>query len=143
MKKLRFEFVTPPLSVNDSLAAYQGRLIKTKKGRAWVKSMNKELTFQSGELPIPCYFEIDIYTPGQYAKDIDNCIKPLIDVLVKAKRIPDDFYMMRVVNQFARCDKIIVHISELPLEKWQAVKNPSPGTLGKLRKAQIDKPASG
>lgn len=131
---LEFEFKTPPISVNECTMPSRGRLIKTPEARAWSAAMKLELMSQKGSLPKYCYYSVQILTPGKYSKDADNSIKPTVDVLHQMGRVPNDFYTMRVGNEFYPGNEVVVIIKILDLDHWRAIKKPSPGTLRKLKK---------
>lgn len=132
--RLQFEFKTPPISVNECTMPSKGRLIKTPAARVWSDSMKLELMTQKERLPKYCYYSVKILTPGKYSKDADNSIKPTVDVLHQMGRVPDDFYKMRVSNEFYAGENVVVIINLLNLNYWKAIKNPSPNTLRKLKK---------
>lgn len=131
---IEFKFNTPPLSVNQSLTVARGRNIKSKEARSWWQSMNSELITQKQRITKYCYYESRIFIPGKYGIDANNATKAILDVLCKAERTPDDFYNMRAVTEFYHGERIIVIIEVLALDYWAAIKNPSPGTLRKLKK---------
>ena len=80
-----------PLSVND---AWQGRRFKTKK----YKSYEEELLYKLRPLKIPEKIRLDIDVGySNKCSDIDNCLKPLLDVLQKKYGFNDrNIYELKV-----------------------------------------------
>ena len=71
----------------------RGKLIKSKKYNDWIEK-NLPILIENLE-PVenfPIEIELVVYSgyDWQSKNDIDNCIKPTIDLLVKANIIPDD-----------------------------------------------------
>lgn len=71
----------------------RGRLVKSKHYNQWIE---KNLSILKDNLkPIenyPVEIELVVYSNHEWKNrnDLDNCIKPTIDLLVKAEIIPDD-----------------------------------------------------
>ena len=82
------------MSANQMYApTKKGGLCKTKKYNAWIE-LNRP-KFEEQLLPATSFpVSVDILVMGgcdwNDARDIDNVIKPIVDLLVKAKILPDD-----------------------------------------------------
>lgn len=71
----------------------KGKLIKSKKYRDWI--LKNLPVLQENLKPVqdfPIQLDLVIYSNDKWLNrnDIDNCIKPIVDLLVKAEIIPDD-----------------------------------------------------
>lgn len=71
----------------------RGKLIKSKKYNDWIEK-NLPIITQTLEpaKTFPIELEFVVYSNYDWhnKNDIDNCIKPIIDLLVRARIIPDD-----------------------------------------------------
>lgn len=83
-----------PFSANKMFVPIsRGKLVKSKQYRDWI---DKNLPVLVEDLePItsfPVEIELVVYsgTDWQNKRDIDNCIKPIIDLMVRANILPDD-----------------------------------------------------
>lgn len=83
-----------PFSANKMFTPIaRGKLIKSKKYRDWI---DKNLPILKDNLePIkkfPIELEFVLYSNYEWVRknDIDNLIKPIVDLLVKAEIVPDD-----------------------------------------------------
>ncbi len=133
-KTIVFEFTIPPLSVNESLVVNNFRIEKSIAAKNWLEKMGWELKLQSGKLPSYCYYRADILTPAHMTtKDIDNCIKPLMDLFVKHKRTPDDKYMVDVRNRYSDKKLLTIALREEDLDYWALIKKPSKAIYKKLK----------
>ncbi len=71
----------------------RGKLVKSRHYNQWIE---KNLSILKDNLkPIekyPVEIELVVYSNHEWKNrnDLDNCIKPIIDLLVKAEIIPDD-----------------------------------------------------
>ena len=95
-----FHLQTEPISLNSIYNNVKGKgRVKTKKYTTWTNDVLWELKAQnrSNMRVVDGYFGIEITFHRQLTKaDIDNCIKPLVDCLVKAGIVPDDRKLERV-----------------------------------------------
>lgn len=85
-----FTLTAPPPSVNGMFAnsAANGR-IKTAKYRAWIKGEMNALVAQRAR-PVPYPVSVSIELPATIRGDVDNRIKAVNDLLVRAGIIPND-----------------------------------------------------
>jgi len=85
-----------PLSVNE---AWQGKRFKTDKYIKYERDLL--LLLPKMELPIGGYFKLDInFGVSNMSSDIDNPLKPFIDVLQKKYKFNDrNIVMLNVVKQ--------------------------------------------
>jgi len=88
--RIRITLNTKALSVNK---CWQGKRYKTKD----YQSYEEELTaliyskrYPKGVFKGKVVVDIIFYLKNASRTDIDNCVKPLIDILVKNNIIPDD-----------------------------------------------------
>lgn len=83
-----------PFSANKMFVPIgQGKLIKSKQYREWIETTLPLISEQLEPIKeFPVEIELVIYsgTDWQNKRDIDNCIKPIIDLLVRAEILPDD-----------------------------------------------------
>ena len=81
-----------PLSVNE---AWQGRRFKTRKYKDYEKELLltlPKIEKMEGDLVI----DIRFYFKYPKKRDIDNCIKPLLDIMQKKGYYKDDRYVWRL-----------------------------------------------
>jgi len=100
-KKIKVEVDVKPLSVNK---VWQGRRYKTRD----YLNYEKELLFTLPKRKtITGNFEIEFtfYLKNPYRQDLDNFIKPLLDILVKKGYIEDDRKMIYLKAKKIKADK--------------------------------------
>ena len=136
METISFEFVTKPLTVNQSqdvtIRGGKGVIIKSKKGRDYIRDIEQELMYQRQSLPF-CFYSVVIWLPGKYRFDVGNCAKPLVDILVK-NRIPDDAFSMYEATKYYTGNTTKVVITENDFEESLSTRQYSPATIKKYRK---------
>lgn len=81
-----------PPSVNHYRVPVRGRLITSNEGRAYHARCAELLLFHGRP---PCYtgrvaVEIQAHPPDRRRRDLDNLLKPVLDVLTNARVIVDD-----------------------------------------------------
>lgn len=113
-----------PFSANKMFAPIaRGKLVKSKQYVQWIE---KNLPILQENLkPVENYpIEIDLVVYSNYdwqkRNDLDNCIKPTLDLLVKAEIIPDDStkYIENVnIRHVWMTGKPILSISYYEVEK--------------------------
>jgi Holliday junction resolvase RusA-like endonuclease len=91
-----------PLSVNE---AFQGRRFKTDKYKQWIKNSIIQLNLipitESQKLTL-----IVIFGVSSKASDIDNPLKPLLDLIQKKYGINDNrFYKLQVTKEIVKKGK--------------------------------------
>ncbi len=83
-----------PPSVNSTHRAVKGRVIKSKRYRAWIDKAGKEILAQRrGQVPIIGHFQSHIILSDIMRRsnfDIDNRIKAVMDILQAHKLIQND-----------------------------------------------------
>ena len=135
---LTFTFSTPPPSLNNSKRPRRdGRgMVSSLAYVRWQVEARAELARQPGSLPDPCYWRSDILIPaGKTKADLDNLLKPIHDLLVKAGRVPDDRYKVDARIRFHGGGDVVVAIKQENLEQWQPIRKPSKSLLRKLAKS--------
>jgi Holliday junction resolvase RusA-like endonuclease len=91
-----------PLSVNE---AWQGKRFKTDKYKQWIKNS----IIQLKSIPIPESQKLTlivIFGVSSKASDIDNPLKPLLDLIQKKYGINDNrFYKLEVTKEIVKKGK--------------------------------------
>lgn len=131
-----FTLSTVPPSINAQKAAVvvrgKPRLIKTKPYREWIDRSLLELTGQKG-FDGDFIWRSDIHFPCNVSRlDIDNAVKALHDILVKAGKVPDDRYLADTRIRWASGDKILIYVQREDLSKWLKIKKLSKALIKKL-----------
>jgi len=86
-------FFIKPLSVNK---AWQGKRFKTSEYKQFEKDFSMLIKAQKMKKHLGCV-RIDIgFSFKNSLSDIDNCLKPIFDVLVKNEIIKDDRFIVRL-----------------------------------------------
>lgn len=133
MRAHRFTFTECPPTLNNSTAVFNGRKIKSAAYRKWHSQALLELSSQPGALPELCYWSSHILIPGTITKaDLDNLPKALHDVLGDGHRSPNDRYLVKFTAEFYSGNLVIIAIKQEDLQKWSAVKKPSPSLYRKM-----------
>lgn len=98
MNRLSFSLPVPP-SVNQCYTNVAGvGRVSTKKYRAWKRvALPYCLTVKRGIVTPP--YRLTISVPADMRGDIANREKPLSDLLVKARVLPDDRHAERVTTE--------------------------------------------
>lgn len=84
-----------PLSVNQ---AWRGRKYKTKEYTLYEKKVLELLQDIHLEASNKMFLQIDVYYSNK-SSDIDNCIKPFIDILQKKYNFDDKFIYRLLINK--------------------------------------------
>ena len=90
-----------PPSANQIYRATNGRVIKSKKYRAWIQHATAHLLAEGIEkVPPPYQVEITLIPPDKRRFDIDNRLKSVLDILQKSDILEDDCFIddLRVVR---------------------------------------------
>jgi len=91
-----------PLSVNE---AFQGRRFKTDKYKQWIENS----IIQLKSIPIPESQKLKlivVFGVSNSAADIDNPLKPLLDLIQKKYGINDNrFYKLEVTKEIVKKGK--------------------------------------
>lgn len=112
-----------PMSVNK---AWQGKRFKTQDYSAYEKDMltllkNRQLPF--GNKPMEIYLKFGF---SNSASDVDNCVKPFVDILQKKYKFNDKFIYRMVVEKVLvpkGDDFIEYRLRPLPQEYFAAAEN--------------------
>lgn len=109
-------YLSPPPSVNGlfrNARAANGKTIrvKTKEYTAWLEesmyraNSAKAACFSFGELAV-CDYSVHIRVVRlEKRRDLDNYVKPILDMLVKAGIIRDDRYVKRIIVEYVDVPK--------------------------------------
>lgn len=77
-----------PMSVNE---AYRGRRFKSAAYKKYAKDVGLLLAGQRWrKVPGPIEVTVELYLAKPKQRDADNCVKPLLDLLVQGGVIDDD-----------------------------------------------------
>jgi len=92
-----FRLSWPP-TVNHRMSVNRrsGRMYTTGQYREWMASNLKELGNQEDTIKRPVMVDIGLEAPTRRRYDIDNRIKPILDLLTKARVIDDDSLVDRI-----------------------------------------------
>jgi Holliday junction resolvase RusA-like endonuclease len=102
----------PPPSANHLFRNVKGGRAKTNRYHRWIDGQLKSLIAQRAraiETPVA----IRIAVPRHSRSDLDNKVKPAIDLLVKAGIIPDDGpkFVRSVTVTFAEGEQMTVDVT--------------------------------
>lgn len=133
---------TPPPSVNRAWRMFRGHMVKSKEFKDWdkaaVQSFQASLRKTDERLPTLCYWSTKIFVPVIANRpDIDNVVKAVHDTIRREKIAPDDYYLVKTSLEYWPGDYLIIHLSEEPLEKWQAILKTTTDTARKMKKAKL------
>jgi len=107
-----------PPTVNTYYTIARGRKILSKRGRNYKKDAWLELPNGGETLTGRLEVNIDAYPPDKRRRDIDNIVKPILDVLTDAKVWEDDSQVdiLRIRRkQIEKPGYVRVYISEIEL----------------------------
>ena len=93
---MTFEAILPlPPSANNLFANVPGQgRVKTREYRTWQTAAGWRLFAQvSADMRVTGPYVVDIILPEKMLGDIDNRIKPILDLLVGMERTPDDKHL--------------------------------------------------
>ena len=93
-----------PPSVNTIYRNVKGRgRVKSERYRKWINSVNWQLNAQAPQ-KIDGEVEVSIYCkrPDKRRRDIDNCIKAVLDMLVSNHLIEDDSRVVKVSAEWCK-----------------------------------------
>ena len=104
-EQIRYELPMPP-SVNNMHANRPGiGRVKTKAYREWITEAGFMLLAQRNRqgkhkrIDGPIAVTVEAYRPANKRRDLDNILKPLLDLLTKTQTIKDD---SQIVDIWAR-----------------------------------------
>lgn len=105
-----------PFSLNNAYANAGKRRVMSKPYDKWTKDVIEKLVSQNRNMMpvVKGYFGLSIQFDRRLSKaDIDNCIKPLVDCMVKANIIPDDRKLEKVCIQKTTDAGIYIEIYDM------------------------------
>ena len=110
---IKFELPYPP-SVNHYYRRVGSRTLISREGRAFREKVCS-IVAAAGVRPQtgPLQVEIEVYPPDRRRRDIDNCLKALLDALEHAGAYHDDSQIVRL--EIEKCEPFrnglaVVHI---------------------------------
>ena len=86
---MRLELPYPP-SVNTYWGFRGSRRFLTKKAVEFKKAVAEAFNGNTGFVSERLLCSVQLFPPDRRVRDIDNCIKPLLDALVQAGAMADD-----------------------------------------------------
>ncbi len=99
-----------PLSING---AWKGRKFKTKEYDNYIEELlyllPKKININPEELHIIFHLKASTY----HKADLDNFIKPVLDILVKKEIIEDDRFINKLILEKKESDEYQIEIVEL------------------------------
>lgn len=104
-------FVPAPPSTNKIWTVSAGRMVRRKAYRRWMDEAVLLLRHGLPEIVGKPSIAVHIEANLDRRRDLDNVIKPILDALTKAGRIPDDRYI----------DHIEITRTDTPERGWCAV----------------------
>ena len=85
--------------------SYRHHKVKTKNYKNWLNEASTIAThWQENPLPVKTPIKVELYANISYRRDLDNLIKPTLDMLQFAGIIEDDRYIDKI--RMARVDDI-------------------------------------
>ena len=113
-RKISVEISVKPLSVNK---VWQGRRFKTKEYKDYEEEVLYKLPKKEMLLGDKLWVVLDFYVKYPKKCDVDNFIKPILDILCKKGYIKDDRMIYDlVVRKFKGDNKIRVYIEKIKEE---------------------------
>lgn len=99
MNSFAFSVPMPP-SANNMFATFNGRRIPSREYKAWRASASDQVALdwrRSGSPKFERHLSLTVHLGLNYKGDIDNRLKPILDMIGKAiPDFPDDRYIDRV-----------------------------------------------
>jgi crossover junction endodeoxyribonuclease RusA len=93
---LEFELPYPP-SVNHYFRMVQGRMLISREGRLFRQRVCAILAASGVRaLAGPLAVQIEVYPPDNRRRDVDNCLKSLLDALQHGGAYHDDSQIVRL-----------------------------------------------
>jgi crossover junction endodeoxyribonuclease RusA len=101
-----------PISVNAMYRNVQGKgRAKTERYKTWLQAAGWSLrAAKPKRLEGPFIFEMNLYTADQRRRDVDNTIKPILDLLVEHQLIEDDSKCVELHVRKVRSDTAYAEI---------------------------------
>tara|TARA_R110000850_G_scaffold23358_1_gene69087 strand:- start:22090 stop:22518 length:429 start_codon:yes stop_codon:yes gene_type:complete len=133
----RLTLKTVPPSVNKATTVGtvngKARKMKAPEYEAWLEAAHWELNSQDGIYETG-YWRADILIPGTARSDLDNLLKGILDSLGKAKKTPDDRYLVDLRIRFHVGPHVEIAIKIEELHKWAKIKQASKSLIKRLAK---------
>ena len=93
---MRFIIPYPP-SVNRMWRTYRGRILLSKEGRAYYDECTLGVASQrGGTMRGPVKVRLWVSPPDRRRRDLDNVLKPIMDLGTKAKIWDDDSQLVEI-----------------------------------------------
>ena len=128
----------PPPSVNRAWRMFRRRMTRSAAFKAWEKLALQEFGTVKPELPSLCYWSTKIFVPVIVNRpDLDNMTKACHDAIVRAKLAPDDFYLVQTRLEYWAGEYLIIHLTEEPFAKWEAILKTTTTTKRRMKAAKL------
>lgn len=133
----------PPPSQNECRIPARGRLIDSPEYRKWKKAAAEDLAYAGQnmrQVPLRAgYWSMSVWVPKGGA-DLDNVsVKAIADALVKAKKVPDDRYLVWQLSSFIGPSMMLhVHVTEENIDHWADLMEAPLRTRKRLLKERLD-----
>jgi Holliday junction resolvase RusA-like endonuclease len=109
----------PPPSANNLFASRGGRRCRTKRYEAWRAHAFHRLRALAPPASYPCEVVVRVTSGDGFhrGRDLDNCLKPVLDALVEAGAIRNDslVFVQRVVAEYAGHGEAGVEVTVRPI----------------------------
>ena len=111
-------YVIPyPPTINTYYRHFRGRTVLATKGREWQNAAYYDLLGGGAIVGLrgPVSVELDVYPPDNRVRDLDNIIKPVLDLLEIAGFIENDVQVARLVvtrRNVRPPGRVMIRISE-------------------------------
>ncbi len=113
---IQFVLSDYPPSTNAIWRSVRGRVIKSNDYRKWLDNQTLLINLQKGQVTGRYQLTITAQRKDNRRRDIDNLIKPLHDLLVRAGKVEDDSLCQRVTAQW---DESKGQQIKLELRSWE------------------------
>lgn len=115
MRTLTVHLPFPP-SVNNYTTVARGRKILSARGREYKRQAEFIPDIQFGKTPVSVM--IDVFEPDKRRRDLDNLLKPILDVLVLSEVMDDDSQVGQIMITRSRSKNqkngyVIVNVKEM------------------------------
>jgi crossover junction endodeoxyribonuclease RusA len=101
-----------PISVNAMYRNAPGKgRVKTERYKTWVQAAGWSIrAARPKRLEGAFILEMNLYTADQRRRDVDNCVKPILDLLVEHQLIEDDSKCVELHVRKVRSDTAYAEI---------------------------------
>lgn len=98
-----------PLSINN---AWRGRKFKTKEYDSYIQELLYLLPKKLKINPQELHFIFHLKSTTYHKADLDNFLKPVLDIMVKKGLIEDDRYVNKITLEKKESDEFYIEIIE-------------------------------